>query len=84
MLRCLCYGGVAHQVEMPVFSLLSMQEGQEADLALLPGTVSFNSSECSCQPQLRFSSTRTDCLVQTKPLPALLRVEHGLHIKIFL
>lgn len=35
----LCYSGLAHQVEMPVFSLLSMQEGQEADLALLPGTL---------------------------------------------
>lgn len=38
MLGRLCYGGLAHRVEMPVFSLLSMQEGREADLALLPGT----------------------------------------------
>lgn len=39
MLGRLCYGGLAHWVEMPVFSLLSMQEGQEADLAFLPGTL---------------------------------------------
>lgn len=46
--------------------------------------VCFNSSECSCQPQLCSSSTGRDCLVQTKSLPALLRVEPVLHIKIFL
>lgn len=37
--RCLRYGGLAHRVEMPVFSLLSMQGGQEADLARVPDTV---------------------------------------------
>lgn len=43
----LCYGGLDQQVEMPVFSLLSMQEGQEADLSDMPDTLAnvFNSGK---------------------------------------
>lgn len=32
----LCYGGMYQQVEVPAFSLLSVQEGWEADLAHMP------------------------------------------------
>lgn len=37
--RCLCYSGLAHWVEMPFFTLLSMQGGQEADLTRVPDTL---------------------------------------------